>query len=196
MKNGIGWRSSGTSGSLVGSPKAERVRHDPIARYITDQLGNEGTDLYQVLSELRRLKDLGIPITMDIVNRIIMLRQSTDALVRMGVFVKPEVKEPKPYAPRPGAPKGRFNEIKTQGSVVYYARIGNRVKIGTSTNLAERMRTINPEELMAAEVGDLGTERYRHKQFEHLRTHGEWFKLQGDLARHIKQLKSQHPKKG
>src|SRR5688500_6445579 len=35
--------------------------------------------------------------------------------------------------------------------VVYYMRIGNRVKIGWSTNLPSRLATINPEELMVTE---------------------------------------------
>jgi hypothetical protein len=75
------------------------------------------------------------------------------------------------------------------GQVVYYARMGNRIKIGTSTNVARRMKTINPEELMAVEPGGHALEHCRHIQFEHLRTHGEWFRHEADLAGHITALK-------
>lgn len=47
-------------------------------------------------------------------------------------------------------------------SVVYYMRIGNRVKIGFTTNLARRLIYINPEELLATEPGDNGLEQRRH----------------------------------
>jgi hypothetical protein len=68
-------------------------------------------------------------------------------------------------------------------------RIGDRVKIGTSTSLEERLKTINPEELMALEKGGIAVERLRHRQFADLRTHGEWFRLEGRLVAHIKRLR-------
>lgn len=74
--------------------------------------------------------------------------------------------------------------------VVYYMRIGNRVKIGWSTNLPGRLATINPEELMAVEPGGLAMERCRHRQFEGLHTHGEWFRLTGPLIEHIERLRA------
>ena len=76
------------------------------------------------------------------------------------------------------------------GSVVYYMRIGNRVKIGTSTNLRDRLEAINPEELLALEAGDARLERRRHRQFAALRTHGEWFRLEGALRDHIEALRA------
>ncbi len=76
------------------------------------------------------------------------------------------------------------------GEVVYYMRIGNRVKIGWSTNLPGRLATINPEELLAVEPGGLAVERQRHRQFAHLRTHGEWFQLTEALTEHIGSLRS------
>lgn len=73
-------------------------------------------------------------------------------------------------------------------SLVYYMRIGNRVKIGVTTNLAERMKSIHPEELMAIEPGGYDLEQERHSQFCQLRSHGEWFRLEEPLAGHIERL--------
>lgn len=75
-----------------------------------------------------------------------------------------------------------------EGEVVYYMRIGNRVKIGWSTNLPLRLAAINPEELMATELGNRILERVRHDQFAELRTHGEWFQLDERLTEHISDL--------
>lgn len=76
------------------------------------------------------------------------------------------------------------------GEVVYYMRIGNRVKIGWSTNLPYRLAAINPEELMVTEPGNRILERARHDQFSELRTHGEWFRLESPLAAHILDLQA------
>jgi hypothetical protein len=73
--------------------------------------------------------------------------------------------------------------------LVYYMRIGNRVKIGTTGNLKSRLSTINPEELMATEPGGRERERARHDQFKELRTHGEWFRLEEPLVSYMEKLK-------
>jgi len=75
------------------------------------------------------------------------------------------------------------------GEVVYYMRIGNRVKIGWSTNLPSRLCDINPEELMVTEPGNRILERVRHDQFAELRSHGEWFRLEDRLSAHIEELR-------
>lgn len=76
-----------------------------------------------------------------------------------------------------------------RGSVVYYMRIGNRVKIGTSDHLEARLAAINPEELMVTEPGDSGIEARRHREFRDLRTRGEWFRLESPLVEHIEVLR-------
>lgn len=73
-------------------------------------------------------------------------------------------------------------------NVVYYMRLGNRAKIGTSRNLKRRLAEINPEDCMAYELGDRTIEITRHKQFAHLRVSGEWFELADDLVRHVNTL--------
>ena len=89
------------------------------------------------------------------------------------------------------AAKGRhlLNKVDHGTSVVYYMRIGNRCKIGWSTNIKTRLATLNPEELMATEPGGRILELERHIKFKDLRTHGEWFKLEEPLLQHIEELR-------
>jgi hypothetical protein len=74
-------------------------------------------------------------------------------------------------------------------SVVYYMRLGNRVKIGWTNNLAQRVSQIQPEELLATEPGGVVTETERHEQFKTLRVVGEWFRYEGSLVDHISRLR-------
>lgn len=74
-------------------------------------------------------------------------------------------------------------------SVVYFMRVGNRVKIGYTTNLRLRRATLMPEELMATESGGPAREAELHTQFAAYRTSGEWFRLEGELADYIDQLR-------
>lgn len=73
-------------------------------------------------------------------------------------------------------------------SLVYYARLGNRVKIGYSTSLLKRLAAIRPEELLATEPGGPLLERQRHAQFADLRVVGEWFRFDGILVDHVERL--------
>ena len=71
---------------------------------------------------------------------------------------------------------------------VYYMRVGNRVKIGWSSNLPARLLTFNPEELVAVETGSKTVERQRHREFSQLRTTGEWFRLEEPLQSYLVSL--------
>lgn len=73
--------------------------------------------------------------------------------------------------------------------VVYYMRLGNRAKIGTSRNLKLRLAAINPEDCMGYEPGTRKLETLRHSQFSHLRVSGEWFMIGPDLVRHVNSLR-------
>lgn len=80
----------------------------------------------------------------------------------------------------------RWNERRQElrrghDPVVYYMRLGDRVKIGTTKNIMARLETFNPEELMALEKGGHSVERARHRTFDDLRTSGEWFRLEHPL---------------
>lgn len=76
--------------------------------------------------------------------------------------------------------------------VVYYLRLGNRIKIGTSTNLLSRLQSIPHDELLAVEPGSNARERARHAQFAQLRTAGEWFRDHPTLRKHIAQVRAAH----
>lgn len=81
-------------------------------------------------------------------------------------------------------------EEKARRSVVYYMRLGDLVKIGWTTNLQRRRDVINPQEVMATEPGGRQVELRRHRQFDDLRVHGEWFQLEPPLTEWIKGLKA------
>lgn len=85
---------------------------------------------------------------------------------------------------------GEIRRRQQAQSVVYYARIGNRVKIGYTIDIQRRMSAINPEEILATEPGGPKIELERHRQFASLRVHGEWFRLEEPLVSHIAALRS------
>lgn len=84
----------------------------------------------------------------------------------------------------------RYAERLEVRSWVYYARIGNRCKIGYSGDLKRRMSVLNPEELLVTERGGPIREAERHKQFRALWTHGEWFRYEGALVAHVAELRA------
>lgn len=77
-------------------------------------------------------------------------------------------------------------------AVVYYLRFGDRVKIGTTTNLKTRMQSIPYDELLGTEPGSYDIERERHQQFRAARIYAnrEWFNLTEELHQHIAGLPS------
>lgn len=72
--------------------------------------------------------------------------------------------------------------------LVYFIRNGNRVKIGTSTDVKRRIRTLalRPENVVLLLNGDKLLERDLHKQFADLRIgNTEWFAHEGALIDYI-----------
>lgn len=98
------------------------------------------------------------------------------------------VPDDSPAAP---APTLRRNAPR---SVVYYVRFGDRVKIGTSTNLPSRLKSIYHDELVAVEPGNASLEHQRHKEFSADLIPGqrEWFTLTPRLAMHMANVVSRH----
>lgn len=82
----------------------------------------------------------------------------------------------------------RMARLIANRSVVYYARLGNRVKIGYTADLGHRMNSIQPEEVLATERGGPKLETKRHAQFAKLRVVGEWFRYEQPLVDHIAAL--------
>lgn len=87
---------------------------------------------------------------------------------------------------------------RTYDPVVYYVRLGDRVKIGTTVDLTSRLnsfRTVymaDDIELLATEPGDGLLERERHREFaaERLDARHELFNPSPRLLAHIESVKA------
>lgn len=76
------------------------------------------------------------------------------------------------------------------GSVVYFVRSGDFIKIGFSKNWPlrfSRLQTSAPTklEVVHVESGWLQTEKALHRKFRHLHSHGEWFRAEPELLAFI-----------
>lgn len=70
---------------------------------------------------------------------------------------------------------------------VYFVKMGAAVKIGFSTDVGSRLKTLrtaSPGEVILVKVhdGTPATEKAFHDRFKQCRGKGEWFRLEGDLA--------------
>ncbi|NNC13601.1 GIY-YIG nuclease family protein [Planctomonas sp. JC2975] len=75
--------------------------------------------------------------------------------------------------------------------VVYYIRFDDRMKIGTSSNLRQRLSQLWHHELVALERGGRSREHARHEQFAPWRLGtSEWFQLAPELAEHADALRA------
>lgn len=72
---------------------------------------------------------------------------------------------------------------------VYYVRIGDRIKIGTSGNIKSRIASLMPDEVLATEPGGREIETLRHRQFAALRVRGERFQPGPELLSHIAMIR-------
>lgn len=73
--------------------------------------------------------------------------------------------------------------------VVYYLRLGDRIKIGTSFNPRSRFAALPHDEVLAFERGDRRLEHRRHEQFAADRIGGsEWFRAGDALVAHAAAL--------
>lgn len=81
-------------------------------------------------------------------------------------------------------------QANTQHHRVYYARIGDLIKIGVTLNVPRRIASYPPgAELLAVERGGEDLEGRRHRQFRHLLvSRKEWFRPGQDLLDHIAAL--------
>lgn len=86
-----------------------------------------------------------------------------------------------------------FISTGRRSSVVYYARIADQIKIGTTKTLQERMTNLGIEEVMATEPGGPKRERMRHGQFAGLHLRGEWFRYESPLTEWIERLRAKTP---
>jgi hypothetical protein len=78
-------------------------------------------------------------------------------------------------------------------TVVYYVRFRDRIKIGYTRNLSERLAVLPHDEVLALEIGDREVEQMRHRQFAHLNEHGEWFRDAPELRAHAAKIREEYP---
>lgn len=73
---------------------------------------------------------------------------------------------------------------------VYYFKFGDRIKIGFSKDLKNRVTGVPCEEVLAVEPGSRDLEQMRHKQFDADRIYRnrEWFRPSDALLSHIQML--------
>ena len=78
--------------------------------------------------------------------------------------------------------------------VVYYVRVGEHIKIGTTTDLPSRLKSFGPSEFLACEPGSTTVERRRHRQFAaDLAAGREWFHPSPALIAWVEAVKDEHP---
>lgn len=88
----------------------------------------------------------------------------------------------------------RNHQQGTKDGWVYYAKVGDSIKIGFAADVKKRMRAYPPGTLvLAAEPGDKKLERQRHKEFNHSLIDGrEWFRESLPIREHINKLRAQY----
>lgn len=72
---------------------------------------------------------------------------------------------------------------------VYFARLGDLVKIGISHDPVERANSLNAE-LLTAIDGGRDLEARLHREFADLRVRGEWFSAEPSLLERIEELRA------
>lgn len=84
--------------------------------------------------------------------------------------------------------------INRPGSI-YYLRVGDRVKIGFTTDLYRRMMQYPPNsELLASHPGTPALEKEMHQDFSrHLADGREWFHPNAELDAHIQKVQEKYP---
>lgn len=107
------------------------------------------------------------------------------------------------HAANRGNPLGKFltNVVEAMdravcertGSRVYFAQVGDRIKIRWSRNVATRVATLqtanaDPIHLLATIPGARSLERQLHERFAAARVSGEWFEATPDLLAYIGSL--------
>lgn len=88
----------------------------------------------------------------------------------------------------------RREDLLNKTGVVYYLQFGDRIKIGTTQDPAERFKAHPWDQVLALEPGTYEREHYRHLQFKHLlvRERHEWFNVSDELLAHTDDLRKRH----
>lgn len=113
----------------------------------------------------------GAPTTSEMLERIVREDPPEDRLRRQQVWAYEQA-------------------AKFAGSVVYYVRMGEFIKIGTTVNMPRRMLELYVAEsdVLATEPGGPELEVQRHREFAEERHHRELFECSDRLMAHIERL--------
>lgn len=90
----------------------------------------------------------------------------------------------------PRKPKRQFAPVRETPGLVYFVSLGDRIKIGFTTNLERRMQAVPHDEILGTVIGTMEDEARCHKAFDHLRMTGEWFRAEPDLLQFIADVAS------
>jgi hypothetical protein len=82
--------------------------------------------------------------------------------------------------------------LASMGSIVYYIRRGDLIKIGFTEDPAQRFSALLPDEILAYEPGGRNEETFRHRQFGHLQGRGENFRQAPELLEHIRGVREMY----
>lgn len=72
--------------------------------------------------------------------------------------------------------------------VVYFVELGDRIKIGFTTNLTSRLKTVPAERVLATMPGTMRDEQAMHARFESARVYREWFTKSPELLDFIETI--------
>jgi hypothetical protein len=136
-------------------------------------LGRTQGAAFLMVDYILMLDNLGIAITPELHDRMIAATEQRARSEAIEAGKVPE--EPIPI----------YTSPDRHEPVVYYMRLGDLVKIGWSTNINWRARSLTVQGIMAIEPGGRELEQRRHNQFAAFHHHGEWFRLEPELGEWI-----------
>ena len=87
-------------------------------------------------------------------------------------------------------PRTLSDSSESEPAYVYYARFGDRVKIGCARHVPSRLTALPVEEVLTVEIGSFAREAAMHRRFAENRVVGEWFTLSDELSQHIADIRS------
>lgn len=92
----------------------------------------------------------------------------------------------------------RLGRILSPTSVVYFIRMGDLIKIGTTISIRKRVSqlSLTMSHVLATEPGSEVLESRLHEKFAHLREHGEWFRPEPDLLEYVEEVKRRARRRG
>lgn len=85
----------------------------------------------------------------------------------------------------PAPPRSARPPVGRHEPIVYYIRLGDLVKIGTTTDIGRRREQVPCQGIMAVEWAGRELEQRRHREFIASHHWGEWFRLDEPIGAHV-----------